>query len=150
MTRHIRVRASGGGGAAADGSGGADDPDLASFTPAFLWLLRDFYLRREEEGGRRVTPRASLETALQPVAGAGRAVEAKNGVSERAGRGEGGRGGMRVCAVCCPAPPGRDSCRVPPGPLRPAPPGPPPPPARSARASSACSRTATASHWCAR
>lgn len=41
MTKHIRVRA----------SGSTDDSaELASFTPAFLWLLRDFYLRLEEDG----------------------------------------------------------------------------------------------------
>lgn len=42
MTKHIRVRA----------SGGNDDSasELASFTPKFLWLLRDFYLRLEEDG----------------------------------------------------------------------------------------------------
>jgi hypothetical protein len=73
MTKHIRVRAAG-------GTGGDDDAaDLASFTPAFLWLLRDFYLRLEEDG-RQVTPRDYLETALQPLSGAGRAVEAKNQV----------------------------------------------------------------------
>ncbi len=48
MTKHIRVRA----------SGGDDDTELASFTPAFLWLLRDFYLRLEEEG-RKVSWRVA-------------------------------------------------------------------------------------------
>lgn len=28
----------------------SNEADLASFTPAFLWLLRDFYLSLEEEG----------------------------------------------------------------------------------------------------
>jgi hypothetical protein len=28
--------------------------ELASFTPSFLWLLRDFYLRLEDEQGRQV------------------------------------------------------------------------------------------------
>jgi hypothetical protein len=42
MTKHIRVRAAG---------GASEDPgDLAPFTPSFLWLLRDFYLRLEEDG----------------------------------------------------------------------------------------------------
>ncbi len=44
MTKHIRVRAGGSAGAADNSA------ELASFTPAFLWLLRDFYLRLEEEG----------------------------------------------------------------------------------------------------
>lgn len=56
-----------------------DASELASFTPSFLWLLRDFYLRLEEDG-RQVTPRDYLETALQPLPGSGRAVEAKNQV----------------------------------------------------------------------
>eukprot|EP00887_Chlorella_sp_A99_P005605 scaffold1.g5605.t1 len=73
MTRHIRVRASGG--------GAADESELASFTPAFLWLLRDFYLRLEEDG-RAVSPRDYLETALQALPGAGRAVESKNQIRE--------------------------------------------------------------------
>jgi hypothetical protein len=42
MTKHIRVRASGG--------THDEDTELAAFTPAFLWLLRDFYLRLEEDG----------------------------------------------------------------------------------------------------
>ena len=28
----------------------SDASELASFTPSFLWLLRDFYLRLEEDG----------------------------------------------------------------------------------------------------
>lgn len=69
ITKHIRVRA---GGAAAE-----DASELSTFTPSFLWLLRDFYLDLEDEG-RKVSPREYLETALSPSAGAGAAVEAKN------------------------------------------------------------------------
>lgn len=43
ITKHIRVRATEGG--AADGV-----TELGSFTPAFLWLLRDFYFDMHEEG----------------------------------------------------------------------------------------------------
>ncbi len=43
VTKHIRVRA----GSAAGESSRAE---LAAFTPAFLWLLRDFYLSLEEDG----------------------------------------------------------------------------------------------------
>lgn len=32
----------------------SDAQELSSFTPAFLWLLRDFYLRLEDEQGRQV------------------------------------------------------------------------------------------------
>ena len=31
-------------------AGESSEAELASFTPAFLWLLRDFYLSLEEEG----------------------------------------------------------------------------------------------------
>ena len=43
VTKHIRVRA---GSTAGESSRG----ELAAFTPAFLWLLRDFYLSLEDEG----------------------------------------------------------------------------------------------------
>ena len=36
VTKHIRVRAG--------GSGAEGAQDLSTFTPTFLWLLRDFYL----------------------------------------------------------------------------------------------------------
>mmetsp|Transcript_35733 Transcript_35733/g.79501 ORF Transcript_35733/g.79501 Transcript_35733/m.79501 type:complete len:796 (+) Transcript_35733:196-2583(+) len=68
MTKHIRVKA-----------GGADQQRLGDFTPAFLWLLRDFYLRLEEDG-RKVTAKDYLETALMPVTGSGASVEAKNAI----------------------------------------------------------------------
>lgn len=32
----------------------SDARELSSFTPSFLWLLRDFYLRLEDEQGRQV------------------------------------------------------------------------------------------------
>lgn len=71
MTKHIRVRAN---------SKTGDARELSSFTPSFLWLLRDFYLRLEDEHGRQFSARDYLETALMPVAGSGPAVEAKNGI----------------------------------------------------------------------
>eukprot|EP00798_Chlamydomonas_sp_ICE-L_P010743 gene10744-17818_t len=69
MTKHIRVRA----------GGGEEQNPLGDFSPSFLWLLRDFYLRLEEEG-RTITARDYLETALLPVAGVGPSVEAKNSI----------------------------------------------------------------------
>ncbi|KAG1669136.1 hypothetical protein FOA52_002647 [Chlamydomonas sp. UWO 241] len=65
MTKHIRVKAGGG------------NERLGDFSPAFLWLLRDFYLRLEEDG-HKVTPQDYLETALLPVPGTGPSVVAKN------------------------------------------------------------------------
>lgn len=38
------------------------DGELRQFTPAFLWLLRDFYLRLEDEAGAQVGP--TFESAV--------------------------------------------------------------------------------------
>lgn len=73
ITKHVRVRATG---PATD-----DAYELRSFTPSFLWLLRDFYLDLEEDG-HKVAPREYLETALSPTPGAGPAVEAKNQIRD--------------------------------------------------------------------
>lgn len=35
-------------------TGSSSEAELSSFTPSFLWLLRDFYLRLEAEDGRTV------------------------------------------------------------------------------------------------
>ncbi|XP_047981737.1 restin homolog isoform X2 [Salvia hispanica] len=72
MTKHIRVRASGGRSTASE---------LGQFSPIFVWLLRDFYLDLVEEN-RRITPRDYLEIALRPVEGGGRDVSAKNEIRE--------------------------------------------------------------------
>lgn len=72
MTRHIRVRASGGRSTAAE---------LGQFSPIFVWLLRDFYLDLVEDN-RQITPRDYLEIALRPVQGGGRDVGAKNEIRE--------------------------------------------------------------------
>ncbi|KAL6848940.1 hypothetical protein ACP4OV_021523 [Aristida adscensionis] len=72
MTKHIRVRASGGRSTASE---------LGQFSPVFVWLLRDFYLDLTEDN-RRITPRDYLELALRPVQGGGRDVSAKNAIRE--------------------------------------------------------------------
>ncbi|CAD7703213.1 unnamed protein product [Ostreobium quekettii] len=66
MTNLIRVR-----------SQASSDRDIGGFTPAFLWLLRDFYLDLEEDG-RKISPKDYLEQALLPATGSGPAVEMKN------------------------------------------------------------------------
>ncbi|KAJ9517470.1 hypothetical protein QJQ45_024931 [Haematococcus lacustris] len=66
MTKHIRVKA-----------GKGDDASLGEFTPSFLWLLRDFYLKLEEDG-HKISAKEYLETALHPVDGEGASVRAKN------------------------------------------------------------------------
>lgn len=96
MTKHIRVRASGGRTTASE---------LGQFSPIFVWLLRvtslalsdqtvlilancnyghfigfqDFYLDLTEDD-RKITPRDYLELALRPVQGRGKDVAAKNEV----------------------------------------------------------------------
>ncbi|XP_024987627.1 guanylate-binding protein 3-like [Cynara cardunculus var. scolymus] len=72
MTKHIRVRASGGKTTASE---------LGQFSPIFVWLLRDFYLDLAEDN-RKITPRDYLELALRPVNGGVRDVAAKNEIRE--------------------------------------------------------------------
>ncbi|KAF3451422.1 hypothetical protein FNV43_RR07517 [Rhamnella rubrinervis] len=72
MTKHIRVRASGGRSSASE---------LGQFSPIFVWLLRDFYLDLVEDN-RRITPRDYLELALRPVQGSGRDIGAKNEIRD--------------------------------------------------------------------
>lgn len=72
MTKHIRVRASGGRAAASE---------LGQFSPIFVWLLRDFYLDLVEDN-RRITPRDYLEIALMPVQGSKTDIAAKNQIRD--------------------------------------------------------------------
>ncbi|KAL8229842.1 hypothetical protein R6Q57_014742 [Mikania cordata] len=72
MTKHIRVRASGGKTTASE---------LGQFSPIFVWLLRDFYLDLAEDD-RKITPRDYLELALRPVTSGVRDVAAKNEIRE--------------------------------------------------------------------
>lgn len=72
MTKHIRVRASG---------GRTTSSELGQFSPIFVWLLRDFYLDLVEDN-RRITPRDYLELALRPVQGGGRDLTAKNEIRD--------------------------------------------------------------------
>ncbi|XP_061353620.1 uncharacterized protein LOC133298367 isoform X2 [Gastrolobium bilobum] len=72
MTKHIRVRASGGKSSASE---------LGQFSPIFVWLLRDFYLDLTEDN-RKITPRDYLELALKSVQGSGRDIAAKNEIRD--------------------------------------------------------------------
>nr|GMC78877.1 guanylate-binding protein 4-like [Ipomoea batatas] len=74
MSKHIRVRASG---------GGSSISELGQFAPTFIWLLRDFYLELTEDN-RKITPRDYLELALSPVVGRERDVVDKNKSVEEA------------------------------------------------------------------
>ncbi|KAJ7947028.1 Guanylate-binding family protein [Quillaja saponaria] len=72
MTKHIRVRASGGRTSASE---------LGQFSPIFVWLLRDFYLDLAEDN-RKITPRDYLELALRPVQGSGKGIASKNEIRD--------------------------------------------------------------------
>ncbi|KAG5131107.1 hypothetical protein JHK84_037504 [Glycine max] len=72
MTKHIRVRASG---------GRSSTSELGQFSPIFVWLLRDFYLDLVEDN-RKITPRDYLEIALRPVQGSGKDIAAKNEIRD--------------------------------------------------------------------
>ncbi|GER31755.1 guanylate-binding family protein [Striga asiatica] len=73
MTKHIRVRASGGKSTASE---------LGQFSPIFVWLLRDFYLQLTEDN-LKITPRDYLERALRSSEqGSGRDFAAKNEIRE--------------------------------------------------------------------
>ena len=76
LTRRIRVRADEGGrGGGGGGNGGgkeggnvsSSDAELSEFTPAFLWLLRDFYLQLADDQGRGITADDYLEQCLAPT-----------------------------------------------------------------------------------
>ncbi|KAI3966508.1 hypothetical protein MKW92_017195 [Papaver armeniacum] len=68
MTKHIRVKASGGKSTASE---------LGQFSPIFVWLLRDFYLDLVEDN-KKITPRDYLEIALRPMQGPAKDVAGKN------------------------------------------------------------------------
>ncbi|KAH6829114.1 Guanylate-binding family protein [Perilla frutescens var. hirtella] len=72
MTKHIRVRASGGRSTASE---------LGQFSPIFVWLLRDFYLDLKEDN-QKITPRDYLELALKPVEGVRKDLAAKNEIRD--------------------------------------------------------------------
>ncbi|KAL2524218.1 Guanylate-binding family protein [Abeliophyllum distichum] len=72
MTKHIRIRASGGRSTASE---------IGQFSPIFVWLLRDFYLDLTEDN-HKITPRDYLELALRPVQGGRKDVAAKNEIRE--------------------------------------------------------------------
>ncbi|CAO2824368.1 unnamed protein product [Amaranthus hypochondriacus] len=72
MTKHIRVRASGGRTTASE---------LGQFSPIFVWLLRDFYLDLVEDN-QKITPRDYLELALRPIQGNGDDIATKNEIRE--------------------------------------------------------------------
>lgn len=51
---------------------------MAQYFPSFLWILRDFALRLEDQDGNSITMRKYLENSLQEQKGMSDAIEAKN------------------------------------------------------------------------
>jgi len=41
-------------------------PELSSFFPPFLWLLRDFVVELQDSDGKPLDPNAYMERALEP------------------------------------------------------------------------------------
>lgn len=54
--------------------------DIINCFPTFLWLVRDFALRLEDEHGKPITPRDYLENALKLQKGSSDMVVRKNGI----------------------------------------------------------------------
>jgi hypothetical protein len=52
--------------------------DIFDSFPSFLWVLRDFSLKLEDESGNRITPKEYLENALKPLKGFSESIENKN------------------------------------------------------------------------
>ena len=52
--------------------------DLGDYFPSFLWVLRDFSLKLEDENGSEISAKMYLETALKEQKGSSDKIEAKN------------------------------------------------------------------------
>ncbi|KAH6835840.1 hypothetical protein C2S53_012522 [Perilla frutescens var. hirtella] len=68
MTKHIRVRASG---------GRSTTSEIGQFSPIFVWLLRDFIIELKEDN-KKIMPCDYLELALRPAQGGKKDIAAKN------------------------------------------------------------------------
>jgi hypothetical protein len=55
---------------------------LQQFFPNFLWVLRDFTLKLEDENGQKINSRQYLENCLKPQPGIEEAIAAKNKVRQ--------------------------------------------------------------------
>ena len=83
LTQQIQVRNSSIGSIQSAGSDFAgndcEDPDeLAKFFPSFMWVVRDFTLRLQDQFGNKINSKEYLETALQEQKGNSDAIENKN------------------------------------------------------------------------
>jgi hypothetical protein len=55
-----------------------DGQSLAQFFPTFLWVVRDFTLKLEDDKGAKITSNQYLENCLRPQAGFSDAIVSKN------------------------------------------------------------------------
>ena len=55
-----------------------DADEMAEYFPTFLWILRDFALRLEDQDGNVISQKKYLENSLQDQKGMSDAIEAKN------------------------------------------------------------------------
>ena len=60
------------------GEKATDADEMAQYFPSFLWILRDFALRLEDQDGNTITMKKYLENSLQEQKGMSDAIEAKN------------------------------------------------------------------------
>lgn len=57
-----------------------DKQDIMNCFPTFLWLVRDFALRLEDQKGRKISPHEYLENALKLQKGTSDLVNRKNNI----------------------------------------------------------------------
>ena len=60
------------------GEAATDADEMAEYFPSFLWILRDFALRLEDQDGNIISQRKYLENSLMEQKGMSDAIEAKN------------------------------------------------------------------------
>lgn len=66
------------------GQQGSADPDkIAEYFPSFLWVVRDFALKIEDEVGNKLSSKGYLEKSLKELAGTSDKVEEKNKIRRK-------------------------------------------------------------------
>jgi hypothetical protein len=59
-------------------SSNSDPDELAEYFPTFLWVLRDFALKLQDQDGCTITSKQYLENSLKEQKGSSDAIENKN------------------------------------------------------------------------
>lgn len=55
-----------------------DPEELAKYFPSFLWVIRDSFLKKEDEEGNKISSKKYLENALKDIKGVSEQAEQKN------------------------------------------------------------------------